>query len=119
MNGLAMKIPALLTSVSLIEPVGAHREGMQAVGRAPEAPGLTSLEPVLPHQPRQASSPRLQTLLAQLVRHARAAIGLVRAREGRTDMGEQDQVLALAARGGGGLSRGGGARGGHRGPSPT
>jgi len=61
----------------LIEPVGRDRESMLALGRAPEAPGLTGPEPVLPHQPRHASPPRRQALLAQFVRHARAAIRLV------------------------------------------
>lgn len=61
---------------------------------------MTKLQPVLSHQPRHASPPYHPALPAHLARHARPPLRLVRERECRADMGEQDQVLTLSAGGG-------------------
>src|SRR5918995_6477496 len=68
---------------------------MKAVGRATEAAWLPSSEAVLAHQSRHTPPPRLEALAPQLVRDARAAVGPVRERERRADMGEQHQVVPL------------------------
>src|ERR687898_174993 len=68
---------------------------MKAVGRATEAARLPGSEPVLAHQSRHTPPPRLEALAPHLVRHARAAVGPVRERERRADMGEQHQVVPL------------------------
>src|SRR5918995_1489144 len=80
----------------LVEEVGRDREGVQAVGGALEAAWLPSSEAVLAHQPGRPAAPHREAGVLQLARQARAAVGPVREREGRADMRQEHQVVALA-----------------------
>src|SRR5687768_14049886 len=70
---------------------------MMAVGGALEAALLPGLEAVLAHQPSRSASPYLQARVLQLAGHGWTAVGLMG--EGGADVGQQDQVLPLAAAG--------------------
>ncbi len=81
----------------LVDQVGRDREGVLAVRGALEPPLLASPQAVVPHQPSRSAAPDLQTLVAQLVHHPRAAVSPVRQREGGAHVGQHHHVLALAA----------------------
>src|SRR5215217_3431295 len=70
-----------------------------AVGGALEAALLPGFEPILPHQSSGPTATGLQALILQLAGHARSAVGLIGEGEGRADVGQQNQILALARAG--------------------
>src|ERR1700691_4733742 len=83
----------------LVQKVRGDRKGVKAVGGALKPPLLPSPEPILAHQPGDASAADGKPIVAKFVHHARAAVGPVRKGEGRADMSQQHHVLALAATG--------------------
>lgn len=89
----------------LIQQIGRDRVGMVAVGRALETAFLPRFEAVLAHQAGHAPPADGQAVCLHFMRHARAAIGLVRAREGCTHMRQEHHVLSLASAGRAGSPR--------------
>lgn len=84
----------------LVDDVGRDRPSMLAVGGSLEPPLLPAAQAVLAHQPRRAPTPDGKTLILQLPRHARTAIGAVRQRECRADMRQHHHVVLLSLAGG-------------------
>ena len=76
-----------------VQKVRGDRKGVKAVGGALEPPLLPSPEPILAHQPGDASATDGKPIVAKFVHHARAAVGPVRKGEGRADMSQQHHIV--------------------------
>ncbi len=83
----------------LIEQVRRHRPGVVTIRGPLEPPLLPRPQPILTHQARCPAAADMQAIVAQVSRHARAAVGAIRQRKGRPDMRQQHHVLVLAAAG--------------------
>ncbi len=83
----------------LIKQVRRHRPGVVTVRGPLEPPLLPRPQPILTHQARRPTAANMQAIVAQVARHARAAVGTVRQCKGRPNMRQQHHVLVLAAAG--------------------
>ncbi len=83
----------------LCNMVGRDRPGMFTVGRPLEPALLSGHQLVLFHQAGCSMPPDLVSLIDEIAVHAGTAVGPVRQRKGRSDVGKMDHVLPLAMTG--------------------